>query len=51
MAKTELTETEAAPVARSSARRRNIILGVILAGASLFMYFSIFVRLSGNPLQ
>lgn len=51
MAMTESTETDAAPVARPGARRRNIILGVILACASFFMYFSIFVRLYESPLQ
>jgi hypothetical protein len=44
-------ETNAASGAHSSKRRRNIILGVILACASLFMYISIFIRLSENPLQ
>lgn len=51
MTKTETTETDVPPVARPGARRRNIILAVILAGSSLFMYLSIFVRLSENPLQ
>ncbi len=48
---TESTKTDAEPEVRPGARRRNIILGVILACAAFFMYASIFLRLSGNPLQ
>lgn len=32
-------------------KRRNIILGLILAAASLLMYASIFLRLTEKPLQ
>lgn len=35
----------------SSTRKRNILLGLILAAASLAMYASIFYRLSVNPLE
>ena len=34
-----------------SNKRRNLILGLILAVAALGMYASIFFRLSTNPLQ
>jgi flagellar basal body-associated protein FliL len=40
-------ETEVSP----ARKRRNVILGVILAAAALAMYLSIFFRLSENPLQ
>lgn len=40
-------ETNATP----SKRRRNVILALVLAAASLAMYFSIFVRLTVNPLE
>lgn len=36
---------------RFSKRTRNIVLGLILAVASLGMYASIFWRLSVNPLE
>ncbi|MDA8637205.1 hypothetical protein N9L49_01150 [Rhodospirillales bacterium] len=39
------------PSVKSSSRKRNIILGLILAAASLGMYASIFWRLSVNPLE
>jgi len=32
-------------------KRRNVILGVVLAASAIIMYASIFFRLSGNPLQ
>ena len=35
---------------KSGMSRRNLILGLILAAASLIMYASIFWRLSINPL-
>lgn len=35
----------------ASRRRRNIVLGLLLAAASLTMYVSIFFRLSYNPLN
>lgn len=31
-------------------KRRNMILGLVIAACALFMYASIFVRLSINPL-
>ena len=34
-----------------SRKKRNIILGIVLALAALVMYGSIFVRLSAVPLQ
>lgn len=39
--------TEVSP----NSKRRNLILAVILAAASITMYVSIFFRLSENPLQ
>jgi len=48
---TEQTDTDAETTPRPGARRRNIILGVVLACAAIAMYVSIFLRLSGNPLQ
>jgi len=35
----------------SNQKRRNVILGLVLAAAAVIMYVSIFFRLSGNPLQ
>jgi len=48
---TESTEPDAESTPRPGARRRNILLGVILACAAIAMYVSIFLRLSNNPLQ
>jgi hypothetical protein len=38
------------PNTKAGMGRRNLILGLILAAASLIMYASIFWRLSVNPL-
>lgn len=35
----------------SGRKRKNLILGLILAASALTMYVSIFLRLTGNPLQ
>jgi preprotein translocase subunit SecF len=49
-----MTERESSPIGTamtSAKRRRNLILGILLAAAALSMYVSIFFRLSVDPLK
>lgn len=48
---TDEHQSETGLTMTASRRRRNIVLGLILAAASLTMYVSIFFRLSYNPLS
>ena len=47
----EQTQTDTQVSAAQSRKKRNIILGLVLALAALVMYGSIFLRLSAVPLQ
>lgn len=44
------SSTEQQSATSPNTRKRNIVLGLILAAAVLVMYVSIFYRLSVNPL-
>jgi len=47
----EQTRANNDTIPASNRKMRNVILAVVLAVAALAMYASIFLRLTGNPLQ